>query len=190
MPIDLTVIEPAFRATIRTLLGMADDSVRRANQFNPPPAGDQKSQFATLLITEVDGGGWDDVTYASIPNVDMGYGEGSYGDGGYGEGVISVSETLTGMRYFTASIQFFRGNAKSQAMRLKTLLQSSAALQQLQAAGIGLGKIGTIRDLSKLTDTYIEQRAQLDVDFYVVNQEQLTLPTFGSFPVSVITDSH
>lgn len=182
MPIDLPTVEQAFRATVRTLLGMAANSVRRANQFNPPPAGDQKTQFATVLVNEVDGRGWDDVTYAAA-----GFGEDGYGDGNLDENVI---ESITGQRHFIASVQFFRGNAKSQAMRLKTLLQSSNGLQELQAAGIGLGKIGDIRDLSKLTDTFFEARAQFDVEFYLINQEQADLPTFGTFPVSITPDSN
>jgi hypothetical protein len=181
MPIDLTVLEPAFRATIRTLLGMPANSVKRANQFNPPPAGDQATPFATVLVSEVGGEGWDDVTYANA-----GFGQDGFGEGNEDDNVI---ETITGIRHFTASIQFFRGNAKSQAMRLKTLLQSTAAIQQLQAAGIGLGKLGDVRDLSQVVDTYYESRAQLIVEFCAINQETATVATFGSFPLSITTDS-
>jgi|GEM_PF-2971383 hypothetical protein len=183
MPIDLATVEKAFRATIRTLLAMPANSVHRANQFNPPPAGGQSTQFATVLVTEVDSTGSDDVTYESA---DSGFGTSGYGQVAPSEDVVEV---ITGMRHFTASVQFFRGNAKFQAMRLKTLLQSSNGLQQLQAAGIGLGKMGPIRDLSKVTDTYFEQRSHFDVEFYVVNQEQVDMSTFGTFPVSITTDS-
>jgi hypothetical protein len=181
MPINLEALESDFRAVIRTVLEMPEHSVRRANQKNPPPAGDQATPFATVLVSEVGSTGWDDVTYSGVP-----YGQDGFGEDEFGTTII---ETITGQRHFTASIQFFKGKAKSQADRLKALLQSSTALQLLQAAGIGLGKIGEVRDLSQVVDTYYESRAQLNVEFYAVNQEQSLLASFGSFPVSITTDS-
>jgi hypothetical protein len=191
MPLKLTSIEQAFRANIRTLLGMPENSVRRANQFDPPPAGDQETQFATVFIQQVGGIGWDEITHAN-PTIDQdGYGQGGSGDGGAGTGAVNdVTEFITGNHLFVASVQFFRGDAIDQIERLGMLLQSSPSIQALLAAGIGLGKIGAIRNLSQVVDSFYENRAQMDVEFYVVDREQVDLATFGFFPVTINSDDY
>jgi hypothetical protein len=188
MPLDLTAIEKAFRLNIRTLLQMPENSVRRANQFDPPPAGDQETQFATVFIQQLGSTGWDEVTHQDVSG-DGGYGEGGYGDGGYGTGESEdVTEFITGQRHFIASVQFFRLDALSKANSLTALLQSSTSVQTLLAAGIGLGKIGTVRNLTTDVDSFFENRAQLDVEFYVISQEQVDLPTYAEFEVAFAND--
>jgi hypothetical protein len=181
MSLDLDLIEQTFRGVIRSILGMQPQSVRQANQFNPPPAGDQSQQFATVLVQEIGPTGWDEVTYAT-PGGDVGAGDQGFGSDGYGgDEVLTVTEQITGQRHFVASIQFFRGNARVQAVRLSQLIQSSNAVSSLLAAGIGIGKIGAVRNLTAVVDTFYEERSQIEIEFYVVVQEAVTMQTFGTF---------
>lgn len=203
MPLELASLEQNFRGLVRTLLGMPANSVHRANQFNPPPAGDQATQFATIFMQQLGVMGWDEVTH--VNGTTEGYGEGGegdgpfggeednsglgtggFGDGGYGGDVpVDITELITGPRHFVASVQFFRGNAIVQANRLTALLQSSSGVALLLASGVGIGKIGSVRNLSALVDTYFENRAQLDIEFTIIAQEQITLETFDTFPTSL-----
>lgn len=190
MALNLDAIEQGFRTAVQVLLGMQPDSVRRANQFNPPPAGDQAEQYATVLVQQLGNVGWDEVTHSNVPEPTGGWGEDPDGSGGFGTGGVNdVVETITGQRHFVASVQFFRGNALVQANRLTQILQSSTCMQQMLAAGIGIGKIGAVRNLSLLVDTYFENRGQLDIEFYVVSVEQLTLATYGKFLFDITDDS-
>lgn len=202
MGLDLEAVEKTFRGLIRTLLIMPANSVRRANQFNPPPAGNQKEEFATVLIQEIGPLGWDEVTYLDTTESGYGqtgfgqggfgqgeaggFGEGGFGDDGFGEDVTNdIVELITGQRHFVASVQFFRGKAMLQAMRLGALLQSSNAREALIAAGIGLGKIGSPKEVSKVIDTFYETRSQMDIEFYLINQEEVAMQTFGKFSSAI-----
>jgi hypothetical protein len=183
MALNLEAIETVFRKNIRMLLALPENSVWRANQQNPPQVEDQSFQFCTVLVQQIGPVGWDEVGYQDVPAPgNPGFGQGGMGGGGYGNGEVEdVNEFITGTRRFMASVQFFRGNALTRANSLTQLLQSTSSLQALQAAGIGLVKIGAVRNLSQVVDTYFENRAQIDIEFNVVSQEQTDMPTYGEF---------
>jgi hypothetical protein len=167
---------------------MPENSVRRANQFNPPPSGGQEDQYATVLIQEIGTYGWDEVTYTD-PS-DAGSGESGSGSDGYGGSeTTDLTENITGQRRFMASVQFFRGNAIVLANTLGALLQSSASVAAMVADRICISKIGPVRNLSALVDTYFENRAQMDIEFNYVNQEQVDMPTFATFGGQLDTET-
>ncbi len=188
MPIPLATIEQNFRENIRTLLGMAANSVRRANQTDPPPSGGQQDQYATVLVNEIGTYGWDEVTYTDPSQAgsgEQGSGEGPYG----GDETTDLTENITGQRHFTASVQFFRGNAIVMANTLGALLQSSNGIAANVADGICIAKIGPVRNLSALVDTFFENRAQMDIEFNYINQEQVDMPTFATFGGQIDTET-
>lgn len=163
-------INKLIRTFIRETLAMPADSVRPANQT--APTGNQTDQFATVLITVIDSTGEDDRRLANetAPS-------------------LNVSETLIGQRRLVASIQFFRGDAYTKACRLNTLLSMSSSVDKLQAIGLGLVRASPARNLTGVIDAGWEDRAQIDIEFHLVAKEVQSVPTYGTFPVSVSTGS-
>lgn len=188
MPIALATIEQNFRANVQELLGMPANSVRRANQQNPPPSGGQEDQYATVLIQDISTYGWDEVTY--VDPSQAGLGQQGSGDGPLGgQETTDLTENITGQRHFTASVQFFRGDAMVKANTLTALLQSGGSIAAMVADGICIAKIGPIRNLPALVDTFFENRAQLDIEFNFINQEQVDMPTFATFGGQIDTET-
>ena len=163
-------INKLIRKFVRETLGMPDNSVRKANQT--APTGPQDEQFATVLITVIDSTGEDDRHLANeaAPS-------------------LNVSETLIGQRRLVASIQFFRGDAYTKACRLNTLLSRSSCVDKLQAIGLGLVRASPARNLTGVIDAGWEDRAQIDLEFHLVAKDVQSVPTYGTFPISVSTGS-
>jgi hypothetical protein len=163
-------INTMIRKLVRETLGMPENSVRPANQT--APTGAQSEQFATVLITMIDDTGEDDRRLEDEPAPSL-----------------NVAETITGQRRLMASIQFFRGDAFLKACRLNTLMNMSAVVEKMQGLGLGLIRTSSARNLTAVIDAAWEARAQIDLEFHLVAKEVQSLPTFGSFPISVSTGS-
>lgn len=163
-------INKLIRRFVRETLGMPENSVRPANQV--APTGKQSEQFATVLITLIDATGEDDRRLANeaAPS-------------------LNVAETIIGQRRLVASVQFFRGDAYTKACRLNTLLSMSSAVDRLQAIGLGFVRASPVRNLTAVIDGAWEERAQIDLEFHLVAKEVQSLPTYGTFPISVTTES-
>lgn len=158
-----------IRDLVRTLLAMPENSVRPANQNAPTGAIDE--QFATVLLTVFEPTGQDELKRQNEA------------------ATTNVIETTIGPRRLVASVQFFRGDAYYKAMRLPALLSTSAAIAKMQQHGIGFIKSSPPRNLTALVDTLWEERGQIDLEFYVVAAESVTIPTYGRFPISVDTSN-
>lgn len=163
-------INKLIRQFVRETLAMPANSVRPANQS--APTGTQTDQFATVLITFIDATGKDDRKLANevLPST-------------------NVAETITGHRRLMASVQFFRGDAYMKACRLVTLMSMSASIDKLQAVGLGFVRSSAARNLSGVIDAAWEERAQVDLEFYLVAKETQSIPTYGTVPISVTTES-
>lgn len=157
------------RTMVRSALAMPNGSVRPANPTSgvAAPAGAKEDQFATVLITEINSHGWDSVSYADEPET------------------ANLIETVQGARNFTASIQFFRGNAFDQAETLRRRLQMSDMIAACNAAGIVVTKFGKARNLSTVIDTFYEPRGQIDIDLSLIAQQTMSIATFNTFPFTV-----
>jgi len=166
--LDPHAVNRSLRGIIRTLLGMPANSVRPANQN--APTGTMDEQFATVLVTSVGAEGWDDSRHQNEAQPST-----------------NVAESVTGQRRLAASVQFFRGDAYTQACRLRTLLGTSQAIASLQAAGLGFVSASPARNLTGVIDTYWEERAQIDIELYLIDHEVISTPTYGRFPISVTT---
>lgn len=163
-------INKLIRKFIRETLALPENSVRKANQT--APTGKQSEPFATVLITLIDATGEDDrrLDNEAAPS-------------------MNVAETIIGQRRLVASIQFFREDAYTKACRLNALLSMSSSVDKLQAMGLGLVRASPARNLTAVIDSAWEERAQIDLEFHLVAKEVQSLPTYGTFPVSVTTGS-
>lgn len=163
-------INKLIRKFIRETLALPENSVRKANQT--APTGKQSEPFATVLITLIDATGEDDrrLDNEAAPS-------------------LNVAETIIGQRRLVASIQFFRDDAYTKACRLNTLLSMSSCVDKLQAIGLGLVRASPARNLTGVIDAGWEDRAQIDLEFHLVAKEVQSVPTYGTFPISVSTGS-
>jgi hypothetical protein len=163
-------INKLIRKFIRETLALPENSVRKANQT--APTGKQSEPFATVLITLIDATGEDDrrLNNEAAPS-------------------LNVAETIIGQRRLVASIQFFREDAYTKACRLNALLSMSSSVDKLQAMGLGLVRASPARNLTAVIDSAWEERAQIDLEFHLVAKEVQSIPTYGTFPISVTTES-
>lgn len=163
-------INKLIRKFIRETLALPENSVRKANQT--APTGKQSEPFATVLITLIDATGEDDrrLDNEAAPS-------------------LNVAETIIGQRRLVASIQFFRDDAYTKACRLNTMLSMSGSVEKLQAIGLGFVRASPARNLTAIVDGAWEDRAQIDLEFHLAAKEVQSLPTYGTFPVSVSTGS-
>ncbi len=163
-------INKLIRKFIRETLALPENSVRKANQT--APTGKQSEPFATVLITLIDATGEDDrrLDNEAAPS-------------------LNVAETIIGQRRLVASIQFFRDDAYTKACRLNALLSMSSSVDKLQAIGLGLVRASPARNLTAVIDSAWEERAQIDLEFHLVAKEVQSIPTYGTFPISVTTES-
>lgn len=157
-----------IRSLIRRLLLMQENSVRPANKN--APTGSEGDQFATVFLTNIAPTGGDDLVRSNV-----------------GEGSHNVRETTEGQREVLASINFYRGDAVSKAAKLQTLLSKSRATALMQELGLGLVSTSGVRNLGQTVGTKWEDRAQIDITFYVVASETDNLQTYGEFPFEVST---
>lgn len=160
--------DEAIRELIRVSLGMPVNSVRPANQN--APSGGKSEPYATVLISEYGGGGFEIITVEDEPAPSN-----------------NVLETVDGWRTVSASVQFFRAGALTQARRLGLVLNLSRADELMQLRNLGLVSIGPVMDLTQVIDTYFEERAQVTLEFNVSAVETASVATFGTFPISVTT---
>lgn len=167
--LDMEEVNKRVRKLVREILAMPENSVRPANR-NAPASGPKSDQFATVLITPMGGEGWDDQRFEDLPGP-----------------AKLVRETVQGLRRFSASVQFFRGDAYTKAERLSILLQASGSVSKMQAVGLGLVRVSSARDLTAVVDTFYESRGQIDIEFYLVADEKIDILTYGEFPISVST---
>ena len=169
MPLDLDVVNAGVRSAIATILGVDLNTVRQANKNGP--TGKINEPFITVLVSEVNREGWDEVTY-SDNNV-------------AGE----LLETTSGLRAVICSIQCFRAGAYTRSIRLESLLQGSNAIYQLGSAGLMIKRIGKSINLSQEVDTLFEERAQLELELYVSAVEQATVSTFAGVTITVQSET-
>jgi hypothetical protein len=156
----------AIQVLVRTLLGMPAGSVRQAEKDGP---ADDMPLYATVKMGDFESRGWDDDVYT--PNL--------------GPNNTTLTETVSGQRTVVASIQFIGLQANVNCARLASLLQTAAATQQMNGLGIGLGHIGKLNDLSAVIKTLWQDRAQRDIEFFVIVEELAQIQSIGSAPVTI-----
>lgn len=163
---DIDQLNDKVRRLVRTLLGMPENSIRPSDQN--APTGTTAEQFGTVKIISIRREGFDQIL-----------------QGDEAAPSLNVREVIEGVRDIVASVQFYRGDAFTKACRLPALLQSSASIELMRTLGLGFVGTSEPRNLTTLVDTNREERGQIDLEFYVVAREAISLPTYGEFPVSI-----
>lgn len=165
--IDTELVNRNLRTLIRTLYQMPASSVRLATQNAPVGADALASvQFMSLKL-----------------------------DGAAGEILsnVALSNDVASLKYGQAtvafSVQFFREAAYNRAATLELALQSQQAIDFMRANNMGFYRASAARDLSALVDSEWEQRAQIDIEVFVIVTDTRNLATYGTFPLETTVDS-
>lgn len=161
--------EREFRALIRDLLGMPENSIRPANQA--APVGTQDDPFITVLITQESSIGLDPISLSD------------------GLGTL-VDIKAEGLYPVTLSVQAFRNGAVDKISRLKTLFTHPLVHERLMALGLGYISASVVRNLTGvLNRTIQEERAQIDFTFHTLRSETISIESIGVVPISVALDN-
>jgi hypothetical protein len=166
MTIDRLLLNRDFRKVVALCTGLSAEDVRPANQT----VGAAGETFATVLLMQ-NSGTPSSQTYADIPS----------------DPASRVTETQNTQAKFTASVQVFRKDAYALANKLRDRITLTSALQLMRSLGIGYVSSGAVRDMSMVVNQNWEERAAVDIDFYVVSTETDVITTFGQFPITVTT---
>ena len=97
---------------------------------------------------------------------------------------VDLIETIKGNRMLSFSFNFYRTNAFDTAEKFRTLLHSESSLEFFNSAGLGLSTRSPIRFLDAEIAADWEERAQIDVDFNLINAETLVIRTIQSAEIT------
>lgn len=139
-------LNKTLRAFIRVGLGLPNDSVRPGNHAGK--TSPQSALFATVLITDIQRTGHLDKVH-------------------HDKGEL-LSEEVVGQHLVTSSIQFYGPHALTQALRLKSYLETDTAATQLAEMGLGVVSTSALRNLSQVSDATWEERGQFDFTFHIL----------------------
>jgi hypothetical protein len=123
--------------------------------------------YSTVNLLSMVGVGWDDIQHEDDPESE------------------DLIETIVGQRQITISLNFFRDNAFGQASKMRTLINGSDNTIYLQQNGLGYIRSSAIRDLTQPIDETFEPRAQIDMDFYISDVEQLILRSIAAVDMTL-----
>lgn len=154
-----------FRALVRDLLSLPENTVRPAN--NGTPAGDPNLPLVTVLLVQEETNG--------------------NGNTLFSDGVGTLVDIATEGQYpITLSLQFFRENAINNAGRLRKLIVHPLVHERLMALGLGFVSSTNVRNLTALLNrTLHEERAQLDMTFNLLRREVLSVESFASVQITL-----
>jgi len=150
MSLDLSTIETALVALVNSIL--TTDTVIIADQNAPRPAG----IYTLIKIVDIGTAGIEASTFEDQDGPD-----------------IDLIETVEAQRDLLVSFNCFYGSAMTRANKLRLLVSSNSALELLNAAGLGIGKVSDIREMTSVVDGLFESRAQFDLNLYASDSEDL-----------------
>ena len=76
---------------------------------------------------------------------------------------VDLTETISGLRNITLSINFYRGNAMDDSRKVRTALIRESIQSLFSSAGVGLVSRSEVRDLDEPLDDGWEQRSEFDL---------------------------
>lgn len=164
-------VNKKLRTLVRTALGQDDGYVRPAN-MDGSPAGGASLSFATMFIATSTPIGRERIV--TIPDP---------------ADALKLLECRTGMYHVNAVAQFFREDAVINARRLKSVLEGASSVDYMRAQNIGFIRAGAATNITGVVDTFYEERAKIDLEFYVEINSSESLATYGTFPISITVDS-
>lgn len=166
---DIDIANDKIRWLIRTALDWPENTVRPA--YQNAPTGKNSDFYATVLLTNLTGSGWDANRLAND------------------SATAGLKSDTVGQRQATAQIQFYRSGAYKTASALSAILQRQSTIQAMADIGIGLVRVGQVTNVSNVINTTWEEQASVNVDFNVISLETETLDAFTKFPIQIKPES-
>ena len=168
--LDVAVLNQSIRHYVSLVTGLdIDKAARKANQ--DAPAG--SDPFATVLITPVTTVGHDEITYEDQSGPD-----------------IDVVESRSGTRSFMASINFFQTGAINNAMSMQGAAYETINLEFLASKGLGFIRSSDYRDLTEVDLARYEERGQVDLFFYVIDDNSNVVQSVQSQEIEFEFDEY
>ena len=152
MSLNKTAISSLLCTFVTDLVGQLCIIAEQPNAPRPKAP----TAYGTVHLFNSLGFGWDAVAHAN-----------------QADPAVDLIETIQGNRMLSFSFNFYRGEAFDVAEKFRTLLFSEYSAEFLKSSGLGLSARSAVRDLSTEISKNWEERAQLDVDFHVINVETL-----------------
>jgi len=150
MSLSLSTIETALAALVKSIL--TTDTAIIADQNAPRPSG----IYTLIKIVDIGTAGVEASTFEDQAGPD-----------------IDLIETVEAQRDLLVSFNCFYGSAMTRANKLRLLLSSNSAVELMNAAGLGVGKVSDIREMTSVVDGLFEPRAQFDLNMYASDSEDL-----------------
>lgn len=166
---DIDIANDKIRWLIRTALDWPENTVRPA--YQNAPTGKNSDFYATVLLTNLTGSGWDANRLAND------------------SATAGLKSDTVGQRQATAQIQFYRLGAYKTASALSAILQRQSTIQTMSDIGIGLVRVGQVTNVSKVINTTWEEQASVNADFNLISIETETLTGFIKFPIQITPDT-
>lgn len=138
----------------------------RAKQHSNAPRPDDM-EFATVNVFSLNRSGYPDISISQAG--------------------ATLTETVSNLYLYTASINFYRRAESSPADYIREVemyLHTSEANEFLLDRGIGVGGVSPGRDLSAITRGKWEERMQVDIVFSMSEKYISTMPQMDSAAVS------
>lgn len=168
--LDVDTINQSIRHYVAQVTGLNQDTgVRKADQ--DAPTGN--TPFATVKITPLTPEGRDQVTYEDRADPDL-----------------DVDETREGTRQILASINFFQAGAIDFAIQMQGSAYESENQDFLRARGLGFISASEYRDLTEIDLARYEQRAQLDMFFYAIDDNSNVVLSIQSQEIEAEFDDY
>ena len=147
--LDIATINQSIRHYVAQVTGLdINENVRKANQDAPTGS----DPYATVLITPLTTEGHDSVTYTDQADPD-----------------IDLDQLREGNRVVLASINFFQAGAINFVLQMQGSAYEVANQDFLRSKFLGFIRAGQYNDLTEIDLSRYEQRAQLDMFFYVID---------------------
>ena len=149
----LKFINESLNKAVRDLITVANPEVLaiRAEQNAPIPA---QRPFATVRVAMLAPEGWAEKKLTNLP--------------------LDIEELTSERIRVRATVNFYgstdTASSMDEAIRFRSFLQTTTALETLAAAGMGFVRTSEVRNLTTLENDRFEERAQIDIDLYAVSE--------------------
>ena len=137
----IETINKLLRDTIDLLLETPDYTIKAKQNDAPRPIG-----------------AYGDVDY--VTGVDLGWEQRGFEDN---SGDDDLTETISGLREITMSVNFYRNSSVDNARAVRTGLIRESIQSLFSAAGVGLVRRSEVREISEPLENGWEERAQFDI---------------------------
>ena len=163
-------LNQSIRHYVSLVTGLnVETNILKADQNAPTP----KTPFATVKITPIGSVGLDAIVLTDEDDPD-----------------IDMLEDRTGVRMISASINFFQAGAMNYALTMQGSAYESANGDFLRARGLGFIRSSDVRDLVDIDLARWEERAQIEMFFYIIDENQNEVSSIQSQELDMTVDDY